>query len=100
WLDLLVAARGQPWFDTFRAGLPEAGAPKGTLAGRFLGTPAEGHVWAKTGTIGTAAALSGYAETVGGREVVFSIVVNGDQPEDRAVPAIDALVTAVQADES
>jgi D-alanyl-D-alanine carboxypeptidase/D-alanyl-D-alanine-endopeptidase (penicillin-binding protein 4) len=100
WQELLVAARDEPWFDDFFEGLPEAGSEQGTLAGRFLGTSAVGHVWAKTGTIGTAASLSGYAETEGGRQVVFSIVVNGDQPEEWAVPAIDALVLAVQADDS
>lgn len=100
WQELLVAARDEPWFDDFFEGLPEAGDEQGTLAGRFLGSPAVGHVWAKTGTIGTAASLSGYAETRGGRQVVFSVVVNGDQPEDWAVPGIDALIIAVQGDES
>lgn len=99
WQAMLLAAWDEPWFDTFREGLPLAGDPDGTLATRFLGTSARGHVRAKTGTTGVAVALSGYARTEGGRDVVFSVVVNGDQPEP-AVPAIDAVVIAVQADES
>lgn len=100
WVELLLAARDEPWFDTFFDGLPESGEEGGTLATRFLGTSAVGDLHAKTGTIGTAVALSGYATTEGGRDMVFSVVVNGDQPEDAAVPAIDALLVAVQADES
>jgi D-alanyl-D-alanine carboxypeptidase/D-alanyl-D-alanine-endopeptidase (penicillin-binding protein 4) len=100
WVELLVAARDEPWFDTFYGGLPVAGEEGGTLATRFLGTSAVGDVHAKTGTIGTAVALSGYATTEGDRDMVFSVVVNGDQPEDTAVPAIDQLLVAVQADES
>jgi serine-type D-Ala-D-Ala carboxypeptidase/endopeptidase (penicillin-binding protein 4) len=100
WRDLLLAARDAPWFETFHEAMPVAGDQDGTLVLRFLGTSAVGNVAAKTGTIGTAVALSGYAETEGGREVVFSVVVNGDQPEKRAVPAMDAVVITVQADES
>jgi D-alanyl-D-alanine carboxypeptidase/D-alanyl-D-alanine-endopeptidase (penicillin-binding protein 4) len=99
WRDMLLAAREAPWFDVFHESMPVAGDENGTLAGRFLGTPAVGDVQAKTGTTGQAIALSGYAQTEGDREVVFSIVVNGDQPEP-AVPAMDAIVLAVQADES
>jgi D-alanyl-D-alanine carboxypeptidase/D-alanyl-D-alanine-endopeptidase (penicillin-binding protein 4) len=100
WMQMLVAARDEPWFERFHEGLPVAGAEDGTLAGRFLGTSAVGDVQAKTGTIGTAVALSGYAQTEGDREVAFSIVVNGDQPESDAVPALDAVVLAVQSDDS
>jgi serine-type D-Ala-D-Ala carboxypeptidase/endopeptidase (penicillin-binding protein 4) len=100
WVELLVAARDEPWFDTFYDGLPVSGEEGGTLATRFLGTSAAGQVHAKTGTIGTGVALSGYATTEGDREMVFSVVVNGDQPEDAAVPAMDQLIVAVQADES
>ncbi len=97
WQELLLAATGAEWFDTFYDGLPTSGTEDGTLAGRFLGTPAEGDVHAKTGTIGTAVALSGYLETEGGRLAAFSIVANGTDPEP-AVPAIDAVVIALASD--
>ena len=50
--------------------LPLAGR-SGTLSGRFIGTPLEGVLRAKTGTLGGVSALSGY---VG--ECTFSMVVN------------------------
>lgn len=99
WRDMLLAARDAPWYDAFLESMPVAGEEGGTLAGRFLGTSAVGNVAAKTGTTGQAVALSGYATTEGDRDVVFSIIVNGDQPEP-AVPAMDAIVLAVQADDS
>ena len=43
----------------------------GTIAQRFEGTTAAGHLRAKTGTLGGTAALSGYY-----KELVFSIMVN------------------------
>ena len=55
-------------------------------------------VRAKTGSIIGGRSLSGYATTADGRDVVFAIVVNGDPAAAAAaVPAIDALVTAVVA---
>src|SRR5690606_28674547 len=56
------------------AAMPIAGID-GTLSGRMRGTPAEGRVFAKTGSIGYVRALSGYAQTDGGW-LVFSILAN------------------------
>jgi serine-type D-Ala-D-Ala carboxypeptidase/endopeptidase (penicillin-binding protein 4) len=93
WRELLQAARSQPWGADFVAALPVAGR-SGTLTERFLGTVAEGTVRAKTGSILEARALSGYATTVGGRDVVFSVVANADAPGP-TVAAIDALVVTL-----
>jgi serine-type D-Ala-D-Ala carboxypeptidase/endopeptidase (penicillin-binding protein 4) len=93
WRELLQAARAQPWAADFVAALPVAGR-SGTLTERFLGTVAEGTVRAKTGSILEARALSGYATTVGGRDVVFSVVANADAPGP-TVAAIDALVVTL-----
>lgn len=70
------------------------GGVSGTLSNRFSGDI--GRVAAKTGTLRDGRALSGYAVTDSGRNVVFSIITNGDSREDvaRSLPAIDALVTA------
>jgi D-alanyl-D-alanine carboxypeptidase/D-alanyl-D-alanine-endopeptidase (penicillin-binding protein 4) len=95
WRRLLQAARGEPWFPQLQAALPVAGR-SGTLASRFRGTPAEGSVHAKTGTIIGGVALSGYGTTVGGRGFVFSVLVNGDRAQAATGP-LDALVTAVAA---
>jgi len=48
----------------------------GTLARRLNGTPEEGKVRAKSGTIDNVRALSGYLETAGGNILVFSIIAN------------------------
>ena len=58
----------------YRASLPVAGE-RGTLAERMRGTPAAGRVFGKTGWIAGASALSGVVDTLDGRQVVFSILV-------------------------
>jgi len=54
--------------------LAEPGAAAGTLARRLL--PLKGRLFAKTGYIAGASALSGYVETRAGRLLAFSILVN------------------------
>jgi D-alanyl-D-alanine carboxypeptidase/D-alanyl-D-alanine-endopeptidase (penicillin-binding protein 4) len=73
--DLLIGVRKAPWYDAWHASFPVA-CTDGTLASRMCGTPAEGNVTAKTGTITSVSALSGYATDADGREVVFSILFN------------------------
>lgn len=99
WRLMLQAAQTQDWFSIIAEGLPVAGAETGTLTHRFVGTPAAGDVRAKTGSTGVSVALTGFTKTEGGRDVVFSAIANGDQP-DPAVAAIDALVVKVASDGS
>jgi D-alanyl-D-alanine carboxypeptidase/D-alanyl-D-alanine-endopeptidase (penicillin-binding protein 4) len=95
WRQLLQAARTRPWWPQLNDSLPVAGRT-GTLASRFLGSPAEGSVRAKTGTIIGGIALSGYGTTTGGRGVVFSVLVNGDGSGAAQAP-LDELIAAVAA---
>ena len=55
--------------------MPIAGVD-GTIARRMRGTPAEGNVHAKTGTVDMARSLSGYVTTADGRRLIFSILCN------------------------
>jgi D-alanyl-D-alanine carboxypeptidase/D-alanyl-D-alanine-endopeptidase (penicillin-binding protein 4) len=96
---MLQAAKTRPWWPVFQGGLPVAAQEPGTLKYRFVDTAAAGDLQAKTGTVGVAVALSGYATTDGGRDVVFSAAANGNDP-DPAVSAIDHLMVAVAADQS
>lgn len=90
---LLQHARTEPWFEWFRNSLPIAGQT-GTLSRRFVASPAEGLVIAKTGSIFGGRSLSGYGTTVGNRPFVFSIIVNGATAKTaKVLPAVDALVT-------
>lgn len=57
------------------AGLPVAGR-NGTLIRRFLATPAEGRVRAKTGSLDHVSALSGLVATLKGPALEFSLLAN------------------------
>ena len=91
----LAAIHGTPEGELLRSQLPVGGV-SGTLAGRFGGANA-GHVQAKTGTLHTARALSGWAKMADGRDAIFSVIVNGQAGGSvaGAIPAIDALVKEI-----
>jgi D-alanyl-D-alanine carboxypeptidase/D-alanyl-D-alanine-endopeptidase (penicillin-binding protein 4) len=61
-------------FRTWYATLPVAGE-SGTIAGRMRGTPAQGNLRAKTGTLEGVSALSGFVTTADGEELAFSILM-------------------------
>ncbi len=61
--------------DVFYSSLSTSGT-SGTLRNRLKKEPYKGRVRAKTGYIYKASALSGYVETLGGKTVAFSILIN------------------------
>ncbi len=94
-LALLQYAIHQSWGPDFMATLPIAGVD-GTLEDRLKGTPASGLIHAKTGGLEHVHALSGYATTVSGEYLVFSIFVNNDSQRGRdSTAAIDAIALAM-----
>jgi D-alanyl-D-alanine carboxypeptidase/D-alanyl-D-alanine-endopeptidase (penicillin-binding protein 4) len=91
---LLRWAAAQPWGAAWRATLPIAGVD-GTLSRRFRGTPLEGKLFAKTGTLRVASALSGYMVARSGRTLIFSLYAN-DMPEGSpATRAMDEALALV-----
>ncbi|WP_254063662.1 D-alanyl-D-alanine carboxypeptidase/D-alanyl-D-alanine-endopeptidase [Granulicella sp. S190] len=92
---LLQYASGQPWFAEWKSSLPVGGVD-GSLEGRFAKGPLKGKVFAKTGTLGEARALSGYVECASGRTVIFSVMVGNHLPQTHADrEAMDRIVEAV-----
>jgi D-alanyl-D-alanine carboxypeptidase/D-alanyl-D-alanine-endopeptidase (penicillin-binding protein 4) len=97
--QLLTYAQRQPWGAAWRETLPVAGVD-GTLSGRFRNSPLKGRLWAKTGTLNEANALSGYLTTASGKTLAFSILVNGRRPGSAAeLHAIDRIADAIAAAE-
>ena len=94
---LLQYASTQPWFGDWKKSLP-VGGEDGSLMERFGKAPLKDHVFAKTGTLGEARALSGYLEGASGRTVIFSIMVGNHMPQttkDRET--MDKIVAAIAA---
>jgi D-alanyl-D-alanine carboxypeptidase/D-alanyl-D-alanine-endopeptidase (penicillin-binding protein 4) len=80
-------ANASPWMTS----LPVAGVD-GSLETRMRGTPAEGNVRAKTGTMSNVRSLAGYVTTGDGERLAFAIVVNNFEGTGaQANQAIDAL---------
>jgi D-alanyl-D-alanine carboxypeptidase/D-alanyl-D-alanine-endopeptidase (penicillin-binding protein 4) len=94
-VQMLNYAATQPWGDLYRSSLPVAGED-GTLSDRMKGTSAVGRIFAKTGTIEHVVALSGYATTVGGAHLVFSILGNNNSLHAQTADAVlDAIAVAM-----
>ena len=62
-------------FAYYYNSMPIAGVD-GTIEKRMKGTPAEGNVHAKTGTLSKARSLSGYVTTADGERLIFSVLAN------------------------
>jgi D-alanyl-D-alanine carboxypeptidase/D-alanyl-D-alanine-endopeptidase (penicillin-binding protein 4) len=85
----------QPWGEAFRATLPVGGVD-GTLRRRFVGTPLQGRVFAKTGTLMGTNALSGFMLTKSGQTLIFSAYAN-ERPSvgASATAALDAALVTI-----
>ncbi len=94
-VELLRYAAAQPWGDLYRSTLPVAGED-GTLSERMKDTPAAGRVFAKTGTSGHVNSLSGYATTLSGAHLIFSILGNNNNLRAQAADGVlDSIAVAM-----
>jgi serine-type D-Ala-D-Ala carboxypeptidase/endopeptidase (penicillin-binding protein 4) len=94
-VTLLKYAQMQPWFAPYYASLPVAGVD-GTLEDRMRTTIAAGRIHAKTGSVEHVRTRSGFAETPGGRVLIFSFLSNNQGGKNHeATDALDALCVAM-----
>ncbi len=90
WIDT------QPWGPKWYASLPVAGR-EGTLKRRFVGTPLEGNLAAKTGTLNATNALSGTFLTRSGKRFTFAFFANDVPDGATASPVMEAVLLQVAA---
>src|SRR5277367_3582194 len=74
-VTLLQYAQKQSWFPDYYASLPVAGVD-GTLNERMKEAGIAGRIHAKTGSVSHVRTLTGFAETMGGRRLIFSFLSN------------------------
>ncbi len=93
--DLLITAG----FDSVFGQSLSIGGERGSLAGRHENTPADGHLYAKTGTLNPATALSGFVVSADDPDIVlsFSYISNAGlvspSLRDFQEPFIESLAT-------
>lgn len=93
---VLDRMRSDTAFAVFYESLPIAGVD-GTIGSRMRGTPAEGNLRAKTGTIDKARALSGYVTTADGHVLIFSTLANNFTVPLREVDSVQNTIGAMLA---
>ena len=93
-VSLLAAAERSGVYSQLRGALPIA-CTDGTLKRRMCGTAAAGKVVAKTGTLDTVRALTGWTTTADGRVVRFSFLMAGFTSGSKANAAMDAAAVAL-----
>jgi len=91
---LLATVAKAPAFMAFQSSLPQAGKD-GTLASRLRAT--EGRIAAKTGSLTYDDALSGYATTLDGQVLAFSIICNDATLRGNSTSVIDKIANAIAA---
>jgi D-alanyl-D-alanine carboxypeptidase/D-alanyl-D-alanine-endopeptidase (penicillin-binding protein 4) len=93
-VQLLRYISQQPWGADFIASFPIAGSD-GTLENRMKDTAASGRILAKTGSLEHVRAISGYATTVRGEHLIFTIFGNNSSHGHDATVAMDAIAVAM-----
>jgi D-alanyl-D-alanine carboxypeptidase/D-alanyl-D-alanine-endopeptidase (penicillin-binding protein 4) len=92
---LLKYAQEQTWFAPYYESLPVAGVD-GTLETQMKNTNAATRIHAKTGSVEHVRTRSGFAETAGGRRLIFSFLSNNQGGKNHeASDALDGLCIAM-----
>lgn len=92
--DLLVAMLATPFAEDFERSLAVAGV-SGTLKKRFVDTPVETRLRAKTGSLNDVAALSGYVREGEGARLVFAFVLSVPKADRVRIGAEDTIARAL-----
>jgi serine-type D-Ala-D-Ala carboxypeptidase/endopeptidase (penicillin-binding protein 4) len=92
-VTFLTWAARQPWGEGWRATLATPG--QGTLRRRFRGTPLDGRLWAKTGTLNATNALAGYLQAKSGRRLAFAFYANDVPGDASATAAMDRVLLQI-----
>jgi D-alanyl-D-alanine carboxypeptidase/D-alanyl-D-alanine-endopeptidase (penicillin-binding protein 4) len=90
---VLDAMRRAPTFQAYYDAMPIAGVD-GTIRNRMRGTPAQGNVHAKTGSVALARSLSGYVTTANQRMLIFSFLCNNWTVPVREVERVQDAIAA------
>jgi len=90
---VLDAMRRAPTFHVYYDAMPIAGVD-GTIRNRMKGTPAQGNVHAKTGSVALARSLSGYVTTANQRMLIFSFLSNNWTVPVREVERVQDAIAA------
>jgi D-alanyl-D-alanine carboxypeptidase/D-alanyl-D-alanine-endopeptidase (penicillin-binding protein 4) len=85
--------RRSPYFNVYYDALPIAGVD-GTIRNRMKGTPAQGNVHAKTGSVALARSLSGYVTTADKHMLIFSFICNNWTVPVTAVERVQDAIAA------
>jgi D-alanyl-D-alanine carboxypeptidase/D-alanyl-D-alanine-endopeptidase (penicillin-binding protein 4) len=88
---VLDAMRRAPTFRAYYDAMPIAGVD-GTIRNRMKGTPAQGNVHAKTGTLAMARSLSGFVTTANQRMLIFSFLCNNWTTPVRDVERVQDII--------
>ena len=90
-VKVLSWMHGGDYGEIFRSTLA-VGGEDGTLAGRFTSAGLKGRVFAKSGYLRGASALSGYLVSKTGRDYAFSILINGFKGTNRRMKQVQEAI--------
>ncbi|WP_226527429.1 D-alanyl-D-alanine carboxypeptidase/D-alanyl-D-alanine-endopeptidase [Metabacillus niabensis] len=98
--QLLYKAQSKEWFSQLYKALPVSGEEDkltgGTLRKRMKNSPLKQKVVAKTGTLTNVSSLSGFLETKSGEVVIFSIILNHMDDEEKGKIIEEKILSVLQ----